>query len=147
MRLTRPLSITLLALISAVGCHTPVAPDGATTIDALVASLRQQGAKVERIEILPRSAYPFFSTQAVRLQVNGIDVQVFEFSSAAESDANARNISPTGTPVGASQITWVDTPHFYRRDRLIVLYAGQSAELRHLLENVLGPAFVDGQAA
>ena len=147
MRFTKPLSIVLLALIGAAGCQTPVAPDGATTIDTLVSSLRQQGAKVERTETLPRSAYPFFSTQAVRVRVNRIDVQVFEFSSAAESDVNARGISTTGTPIGGTQITWVDTPHFYRRDRLIVLYVGQSAELRHLLENVLGPAFVDGQAA
>jgi hypothetical protein len=146
MRFTKALSIMLFVLIGAAGCQTPVAPGGGTTTDTLVASLRQEGASVERMETLPRSAYPFFSTQAVRLQVNGIDVQVFEFTSAAESEANAQRIATTGTPIGTTQIAWVDTPHFYRRDRLIVLYVGRASELMQLLEKVLGPAIIGGRA-
>ena len=146
MRFLKPLSIMLLVVIGAAGCQTPVAPGGATMMDTLVASLRQEGAKVERMETLPRSAYPFFSTQAVRLQVNGLDVQVFEFTSAAESEANARGIAATGTPIGATQITWVDTPHFYQRDRIIVLYVGRASLLTQLLEKVLDPPIINGQA-
>jgi hypothetical protein len=39
----------------------------------------------------------------------------------------------------------MDTPHFYKRARLIVLYVGHSADLLKLLEAVLGPPFAAGR--
>lgn len=32
-------------------------------------------------------------------------------------------------PIGQSQITWMDIPHFHRRDQLIVLYLGHNADV------------------
>jgi hypothetical protein len=39
----------------------------------------------------------------------------------------------------------MDTPHVYKRDRLIVLYVGHSAGQLKLLAAVLGPPFAEGR--
>jgi hypothetical protein len=70
---------------------------------------------------------------------------VFEYPSQTRADSDASKISPTGSPIGLSQISWMDTPHFYKRDRLIVLYVGHSAEILKPLEAVLGPPFAAGR--
>jgi len=38
-------------------------------------------------------------------------------------------------------VHWTDAPHFYRKDRLLVLYVGGSEQVRKALETILGPQF------
>ena len=42
----------------------------------------------------------------------------------------------------AALITWVGPPHFYKRDQLIVVYAGSADDVLRPLEAVLGKPFV-----
>ena len=138
--------LLLFAALSFDSCAAnPVGPAELTSTDALVQALVQQGAAVARAGAMPASAYPLFSVNAKRIVLNGADVQVFEYSSAARADTDATQVAPTGTPIGRSEIGWMDTPNFYKRDRLIVLYVGHSADVLKLLETVLGPPFARGQ--
>jgi hypothetical protein len=120
-------------------------PSELTSTDALVRELQQQGATVTRAAALPQSAYPFFSVKAQRIVVNGEDVQVFVYQNTTRADSDASRVSPTGTPIGQSQIGWMDTPNFYKRDRLIVLYVGHSTGVTKPLEGILGPPFAFGR--
>jgi len=36
---------------------------------------------------------------------------------------------------------WVDVPHFYLKERIIVLYVGDDPAIEELLESVLGSQF------
>jgi hypothetical protein len=47
-------------------------------------------------------------------------------------------VSPDGSSIGTSMVTWVDQPNFWARDRLIVLYVGKDAGTIDLLSEVLG---------
>ena len=136
----------VFATLTVSSCSAnPVEPDELASTDALVQALKQQDAAVTWAGELPPLAYSFFSVRAQRILVNNADVQVFEYASAARADRDAAQISPTGTPIGQSQISWMDTPHFYKRDRLIVLYVGHSADILRALEAVLGPPFAAGR--
>ena len=115
------------------------------TADSLVRALQQQGVTVNRAGSLPRSSYPFMSVSAQLLQVNGADVQVFEYASATQANSDASKVSPTGSPIGLSQVSWMDTPHFYKRDRVVVLFVGHSADVLRTLEAVLGEPFAAGR--
>ena len=76
--------LQLFAALSFDSCAAnPVGPAELTSTDALVQALVQQGAAVARAGAMPASAYPFFSVNAKRIVLNGADVQVFEYSSAA----------------------------------------------------------------
>lgn len=123
----------------------PTQPTGFATVDALVPSLEQQGATVARAGSVPQSSHPYFLVAGERLAVNGADVTVFAYPTVDRAAVDAAKVSPTGSPIGHTQISWMDTPHFYRRDRLIVLYVGHSSDLLKMLEAVFGPAFAAGR--
>jgi hypothetical protein len=142
----RPAHFFVLAAVAVSSCGSSAAqPNELTSTEALVRALQQQGATVTRADSLPLSSYPFLSVSAQLLQVNGADVQVFEYASATRADSDASKVSPTASAVGQSQVSWMDTPHFYKRDRLIVLYVGHSAHVLRVLQGVLGSAFAAGR--
>lgn len=136
----------VLAAVGVSSCgSSAVQPSQLTSTEALVLALQRQGATVTRAGSLPRSSYPFMSVNAQLFQVNDADVQVFEYANVMDADSDASKVSPTGSSVGQSQVSWMDTPHFYKRDRLIVLYVGHSADMLRILEAILGPAFAAGR--
>lgn len=138
-------SVVFAALAFSSCAANSLGPSELTSTAAIVRALQQQGATVTRAGALPQSSYPFFSVAAQRVVVNGEDVQVFEYADTRRADSDSSKVSPTGTPIGQSQISWMDTPHFYKRDRLIVLYVGHSPDLLKTLEAILGPPFAAGR--
>ncbi len=138
------LSLLLLAGVAA-GCGpAPVGSQGAGVVAhggpvqdyvSLVDALRAQGATVEPAGEVRQA---FFSVTGQLIKVNGADVQVFEYADAPAAAAAAAQVSPDGSTVGTSMITWVAPPHFYQKEKLIVLYVGEEAATRQALEAVLG---------
>ncbi len=82
---------------------------------------------------------PFFSVEGNAITVNGENVQVFEYADQAAADAEAATISPDGSSIGTSVISWIGPPHFFQADSIIVLYFGDSEEVMGLLGEALGP--------
>ncbi len=123
----------------------PTQPTDLGTVDALVRSLEQQGATVSRSGSFQPSSHPYFSVAGEGLKVNGEDTTVFAYPGVDRAAADAAKVSPTGSTIGQTQISWMDAPHFYKRDRLIILYVGHSADMLKLLEAVLGPPFAAGR--
>jgi hypothetical protein len=118
----------------------PIVSHGGPTTDyvSLIDNLRQAGATVEPTGEVTQ---PFFSVTGNIIVVNGGDVQVFEYADAAAAEAEAALVSPDGSSVGTSMISWVATPHFYKAGRLIVLYVGDSTGVINVLEAELGQQF------
>jgi hypothetical protein len=111
----------------------------ALSYTALIERLRGAGAAVTPAGEVQQ---PFFSVTGKMLEVNGEDVQTFEYTTTIMADLDARQVAPDGTAVGkAIHIGWVAPPHFYMSGRLIVLYVGSTNETLTLLRNVLGSQF------
>ena len=149
----RILSVLLFALtVSACGnVSTPTPP--AVSTDApnvatepvivedqasLIAALEASGATVELGEPITQ---PFFSPEGNIINVNGADVQVFEYESAEAMENEAAQVDPDGGSIGTTMVTWVDTPHFYKAGSMIVLYVGSDETVLGLLESVMGAQF------
>jgi hypothetical protein len=142
----RVLQFVVFAAVALGSCAAnTMQPSELTSTGGLIDALKKQNLSVSRAEAMARSAYPFFSVNAQRIVVKDEDVQVFEYHSSALANSDAAKVSPTGTPVGQSQIAWMATPHFYKRDRLIVLYVGHSGDILKALETTLGPPFAAGR--
>ena len=140
----------LLVGVLAVGCGAPVVgavsdddtnPDteshGGEVTDyvSLVDALRAEGVTVEPADPVDQ---PFFEPTGQVIEINGQSVQVFEFESTdAQQEANA-TISPDGSSVGTSMMTWIDQPNFWASERIIVLYVGSDQATIDLLTGVLG---------
>ena len=80
---------------------------------------------------MPRESFPFFSVDARRLVVNDESVHVFQYPTADMAIEEANRVAPSGSPIGSTQITWVDPPRFYKSDVLIVLYVGRNRNVTY----------------
>jgi hypothetical protein len=109
--------------------------------ESFIAALEASGATVETGESISQ---PFFTPEGSVIKVNGADVQVFEYESAEAMDSEASQVAPDGSSVGTSMMNWVDTPHFYKADRIIVLYVGSDETVLELLQKTVGNQFAGG---
>lgn len=107
-------------------------------IDALAEALKAQGLNVQGAGEVSQ---PFFSVEGRALSVGGENVQVFRYATAEAAGKDAAQVSPDGSSVGTSMMTWVAPPHFYRKDNLLVLYVGTNAEVLRALQSVMGAQF------
>jgi hypothetical protein len=133
--------VTMAALgASVLACESHVDitgfpdPVGVETRQFIVA-LRGLGATAEVVVTVP-PASSLLSAPTTRVQVNGVDVFVFEFASAAEVDAAVARV-----PGILALTLFPSRPHFFRGNRIIVLYVGTDAAVIALLERLLGPQF------
>jgi hypothetical protein len=110
----------------------------ATDLDVFVRALRARGLKVVAAGEVSQ---PFFSPRGRALTVGGENVQVFRYSSGRAAEAEAKKVNAEGTSVGTSTAMWVGPPHFYKKGRLIILYAGDNESVMKALTAVLGPQF------
>jgi hypothetical protein len=114
------------------------ATDIAGDVDSLFTALSTSGATVELGEEVEQ---PFFTVTGQILRVNGADVQVFVYDTAEAMEAEAAQVAQDGGSIGTNMVTWMESPHFYKLGRMIVLYVGEDQAVLDLLNGVLGPQF------
>jgi len=141
----KTLPILLLAFTVALsGCGkaaTSTPPTQSATVEdkaSFIAALHASGATIESGDSVTQD---FFTPEGNILTVNGQDVQVFEYESAADMEAEASQVAPDGGSVGTSMVSWMAPPHFYKAGRIIVLYVGNDSTVLGLLEKVMGHQF------
>lgn len=108
---------------------------------SLVEALKAAGAMIETGDPISQ---PFFSVEGNIIKVNGADVQVFEYESSESMELESSQIAPDGSSSATTMITWIDTPHFYKAGKIVVLYIGSDATVLDLLNGALGPQFAGG---
>jgi hypothetical protein len=118
--------------------QTPSKRGSVTDYPSLIRSLRALGGGVTAVGDVDQ---PFFSITGRMIRVHGEDVQVFQYANAAAADAEAAPISRDGRAVGTRRIQWIGSPHFFKREKLLVLYVGDNAKVLGSLEAVLGRQF------
>ena len=131
--------ISVLALLTySIGCDEGDSSGPATDYDSLVDNLRAAGATVQPAGDIIQD---FFSVGGQAIKVNGEDIQVFECGNESTAEAEAVLVSSDGSSIGTSLPFWVAPPHFYKADRMIVLYVGGNVGVMDMLENILGAQF------
>ena len=83
---------------------------------------------------------PFFSVAGTIILVNGERVQVLDYGDTDDPEA-AAHISPDGSSIGTTMVSWVAPPYFFRTETAIVLYVGENPKVIEALTSVLGPQF------
>ena len=107
----------------------------------LVEMLRESGAAVELVGGISQ---PFLSVDGQVITIEGMEVQVFEYPDAEAANVDAALISPDASSVGTSMVTWLASPHFYAKDRLIALYVGDDEAVIESLNGVMGQPVAEG---
>jgi hypothetical protein len=137
------LSTFLLWLVACNGQDESVGIAG-NSVDDLESLIDHLQAAGTTVEVTGTVSQPFFTPQGQVITVNGQDVQVFEYESPADAKVEADLVSPNGSSVGTSIMTWIATPHFYNSGKFIVLYVGSDDETIAHLDSVLGHQFAGG---
>lgn len=155
--MTRGLCLLLVTLLlsACVGPATPspvllstptAAPaspaPSSDSVGAFGSALQDAGAEVR--EIGPFSPEPLSGSGTI-LCVDGQEVRVYAYATEDELAAAVSQINPTDpSQVGTSMVSWAGTPRFWRANRMIVLYLGDSPAIELGLTSVLGEPFARG---
>ena len=141
----RILSILLFVFASAMGgCGKSATPSPSSeplAIEDQASLLKALQAAGATVEVGDSITQDFFSPEGHTVKVNGADLQVFEYESTEAMKKDASQVAPDGGSIGTSMVTWMDTPHFYKSGRVIILYIGSDKAILDLLEKVIGPQF------
>ncbi len=84
---------------------------------------------------------PFFSITGKTIKADEQDIQIFEYAHGGAMAEDAGDVSPDGFSIGTTMLSWIDSPHFYKSGRIIVIYIGSDADMIKTLEDILGPQF------
>ncbi len=95
-------------------------------------------ARTLEVEFEDEIVQDFFDPAGKLISVDGEEIQVFEFPSQADAVRAAGSISPEGSSIGTTMVTWIAPPHFYQSGNLIVIYVGTDADTILMLEELLG---------
>ena len=108
----------------------------------LIGKLRAQRAQVKSVN--ERVRQPFFLVSGRIIKVNKENIQVFEYPNAATAESQAKLVSPDGRTIGNSKPSWMATPHFFKSQKLIVIYIGDDKTILRILQGALGDQFAGG---
>ncbi len=109
-----------------------------TDYSSFVAQLTNEGVAVKETGELVQ---PFFSITGYTIKADEQDIQIFEYAHGGAMAEDAGLVSPDGFSVGTTMLNWIDSPHFYKAGRIIVIYIGDDADIINTLEHIIGPQF------
>lgn len=124
--------------VNTLAASTAVQTAVVADLNTLVTALQNAGVTVETAETVEQ---PFFAVPGQILNINGAEVQAFEFETIEALEAAAAEVAADGGSIGTNMVTWEDAPHFFRAGRTLVLYVGQDSAILNVLEGILGPQF------
>jgi len=116
-------------------------PVGGITLDSLLATLQSAGLGAQVVGDVSQA---FFSAAGKSLQLNGEELQVYEYPAPEAAEAEAALVAADGSSVGATKVNWISTPHFFRSGNLIVIYIGENPAVLQGLQSLLGAQFAGG---
>jgi len=132
------LSLTILLAFALASCGGQPASAQGFGAEEFMEALREKGVEPEMGDAVEQV---FLSVIGNFVTFDGESIQVFEYDSAETMESDALLVSPDGGAIGTSMVTWVATPHFYKKGRILVLYVGDNAQTLELLESILGTQF------
>ncbi len=150
-RICRYQCVLAILALSLMGCHDLSTEPDENTINGytdLINYLQKAGLTVEPEGAADPLLPCILSEKTFEMTVNGGRIQVFEFKDKEAADAQAERISPNGTSIinseTACSVLFVDTPHFFEKNNLIVLYVGNNTLVINALIERYGVPFAGG---
>jgi hypothetical protein len=84
------------------------------------------------------------------LTIHGEQISVYEYRSSAARENDQHHLDSSGstysTRFRSMIVDWIAPPHWYSKERIIVLYVGTDETIMASLQQMLGPEFAGAQA-
>lgn len=131
-RVAMTVAAVLLCILAA--CTDRQEPVPGTVGELLTQKMDSEGLRPGVIE----RAEPFLlEGERYILPFSGGDLDLFAY---ADSDEAAQGLQL----LDYVAVDWADTPHFFMRDHVIILYVGDDGEVLDLMERLCGPQLLGG---
>lgn len=82
-----------------------------------------------------------FTTEPKEVTVEGETVLQFTYPTTREARLDAAKIADDGSRVGARTLPWNGTPHFFRKENVMMLYVGSNQKVIDALKAEYGEQF------
>jgi uncharacterized protein YceK len=129
--------ILIVLLLS--GCTSTVEKNF-TQSENLIQKLQEKGYSVIKKQVGKGTAFPVSTTY---YKVDGNTLAIYEFPNEKEAKKESKTISEDGSKIGGRIFEWIDSPHFYQKGEIIVIYIGSDAKLLKDLEEILGKSIIN----
>lgn len=153
LRISWTLVTAIVAVAAMAACGPATGESHGGKVRDHVSLVDQLRAKGVTVNIAGTASQPFLRPTGTRLRLTGgtlggaAEVESYNYDSTDLGDDGAQvakddasGIAADGTPnKGPAQ--WTGPVHFYRADRVIVLYVGSDPATTKLLTELLGPQF------
>ena len=137
----KQISILLFVMLSISfwGCSKQI---GEKTYLDFITKLKEQNFKVEVEDV----EEDILQGQRKWLTINEEEhIAVYLYESREKMEEDASYIDSGGTSYNngknSVKISWASLPHFYKKDNMIVLYVGQTADIPNALDQIVGVQF------
>lgn len=106
------------------------------TEDNFKEDMTKRGIVLEETE----EAKSLFSVENDDYLVNGERISVYEYNKESKSnlESDLRTVADNGMTINSTNVKWSNTPHMYKKGRLIVIYDSNNATVLQNLKEVLG---------
>ena len=92
----------------------------------------------------------WFSVSGKLIVIDGEPLYVYEYESSTAMEKDSKYVDSSGFSINntdegrCAQIDWVATPHWFKKDLLIVLYVGENERMIGFLKETFGNVFAGG---
>ena len=106
----------------------------------LIQKLQEEGYTVIKMGVKKDIIFSVYPTY---YKVDGKPLAIYEFPNEKEAKKESNTISEDGSIIGGHILEWIDFPHFYQIQKIIVSYIGSDTKLEKVLEEVLGKSITN----
>lgn len=89
--------------------------------------------------VLERAEDSILKGDRYLLSFSGGQLQLYTYRTGDKAAQDLLNVNEDGFQIGGACVDWVDAPHFFLRDNVIVLYVGRDTAVLDMLERTCGP--------
>lgn len=135
--------LILLFLIGAalIGCSKEPKSPSTFSIEDFKKAIGEEGYSFE----IQDAEDDFLQTTRKRMIIQDIEIDMYLFNSDKDMEKEAAYIDDSGCGYNNGSIilkvSWISTPHFYKKGSLIVQYVGEDQNMISSLEEILDQQF------
>lgn len=135
------ITLSLLILTTFIGCDNKESSKSIFGIDQFTKQMKAKNYSF-KLKAVPNDFLPTTRKMMV-IDKDTIFIYLYDSDKEAEADAKRINAFGTGYDNGSKSIhvKWTSSPHFYRKETIIVQYVGTNKKIISDLKNILGKQF------
>ena len=79
----------------------------------------------------------FFSTSPFIMEINGKRIYIYDFKNEKAMEKEAEKVDSGGCSIKNIKISWVSTPHFFKKGSIIVQYIGNDKDMVNTSKEIM----------